>query len=158
VQKAGTDAGKNLAMTSNLQESKSEKKSSGLPKWLMISWLIVFPLAFLLTARFIYEQTYLTWAHGLQMVGFTLAQQGLNFLIPGLLALGLTHVWLLIMVVLVIFSKRYRWPTAFQGLIIAVTVSTLVLNYIPYLWSLSSGHGACRRVQVAKWQPHAHGK
>ena|ERR1022692_249196 len=100
----------------------------------MISWFIVFPLAFLLTSRFIYEQTYLTWAHGLQMVGFALAHQGLDFLIPGMLALGLTHVWLLVVVLLVVVSKRCRRPTTFQAVIIAVTISTLVLTYIPYLW------------------------
>ncbi len=100
----------------------------------MISWCILFPLAFLLTARFVYEQTYLTWAHGLQMVGFTLAHQGLDFLIPGMLALGLTHVWLLIVVVLVVASKRYRRLTKFQAAIVAATVLTLVLTYIPYLW------------------------
>jgi ankyrin repeat protein len=134
VQKERADAGKNLAMTSNRQQLNSEKKPSGLPRWVMISWFIVFPLAFLLIARFIYEQTYLTWARGLQMVGFTLAHQGLGFLIPGMLALGLTHVWLLIVVVLVIVSRRYRRPTAFQAIIISVTILALVLNYIPYLW------------------------
>ncbi len=110
-----TDACENLAMTSNQQQLNSEKSPSGLPRWATIGWCIVFPLAFLLIARFIYEQTYLSWANGLQMVGFTLAHQGLGFLIPGMLALGLTHVWLLIVVVLVIVSRRYRRLTAFRG-------------------------------------------
>jgi ankyrin repeat protein len=129
-----TDACENLAMTSNQQQLNSEKSPSGLPRWATIGWFIVFPLAFLLIARFIYEQTYLTWANGLQMVGFTLAHQGLGFLIPGMLALGLTHVWLLIVVVLVIVSRRYRRLTAFQAVISSVTILSLVLTYIPYLW------------------------
>ena len=121
-------------MTSNRQQLGSKKKPSGLPGWVMICWFIVFPLAFLLTARFVYEQTYLTWAHGLQMVGFTLAHQWLEFLIPGTLALGLSHVWLLIVIVLVTASKRCRRLTKLQAAIVAATFLTLVLNYIPYVW------------------------
>ena len=121
-------------MTSSRQQLSSEKKPSGLPRWVMISWFIAFPLAFLLTARFVYEQTYVTWAHGLQMVGFTLAHQRLEFLIPGILALGLSHVWLLIVMVLVTVSKRCRRLTKWQAAIVAATVLTLVLNYIPYVW------------------------
>ena len=126
--------GKDLLMTSNRLQLTSEKKPSGLPRWLMITWFIVFPPAFLLIARFVYEQTYLTWARGLQMVGFTLAHQGLDLLIPGMLALGLTHVWLLIVMLLVTVSRRCRQLTKFQATVTAATVLTLVLNYVPYLW------------------------
>jgi len=121
-------------ITASHQQMDSENKSSGLPRWVTISWFIVFPFAFLLTARLVYEQTYLTWARGLQMVGFTLAHQGLGLLIFGMLALGLTHIWLLVVVVLFVASKRHRRPKRFQAVIIAVTVATLILNYIPYLW------------------------
>lgn len=75
-------------MTSNRRQSDPENKHLGLPRWVIISWFILFPLAFLLTARLIYEQTYLTWAQGVQMVGFSLAHQGLGFLIFGTLAMG----------------------------------------------------------------------
>ncbi len=121
-------------MTSNRQKLTSEKKPLGLPRWLMITWFIIFPLAFLLIARFVYEQTYLTWVGGLQMVGFTLAHQGLGFLVPGMLALGLTHVWLLIVVMLIAVSRRYRQLSKFQAAVTAATVLTLLLNYVPYLW------------------------
>jgi hypothetical protein len=121
-------------MTSQPKILNSEKKATELPRWVIISWFIIFPLAFILTARFIYEQTYLTWARGFQMVGFSLAHQDIAFLILGIVALGLNHVWLLIVVALVIFSRPHRRPTAFQAVIIVVTVATLALNYIPYLW------------------------
>lgn len=76
----------------------------------------------------------MTWANGLQMVGFTLAHQDLDFLILGMLALGLTHVWLLMVVVYLVGSKRCRRPITIQSVIIAVTGLTLISIYIPYLW------------------------
>ncbi len=119
---------------SNPDHLNSEKKPSGLPKWVTISWLVVFPLAFLLTLRFIYEQTYLTWVNGQQMVGFTLAHQGIGFLILGMLSLGLTHLWLLTVVVLIAASKLGRPLRRLECTIMALTVLTVLLNYVPYLW------------------------
>ncbi len=82
----------------------------------------------------VYEQSYLTWERGLQNTGFSLAHQALGFFILGVLSSGLTHVWLLVVAALVVASKRFRPLTTFQSAVIAATVLTVAMDYIPYLW------------------------
>jgi hypothetical protein len=52
--------------------------------------------AALFAGRIVYESTFLTWRHGIQMVGFSMMHGSWGIL--GLLALFLTLLWLLLVV------------------------------------------------------------
>jgi tetratricopeptide (TPR) repeat protein len=86
-----------------------------------------------LAARLIYEQTYLTWTQGAQMVGFALAHAYAHFLILGLVCLLVSAIVLLALLANVLLRR----PTVaakdwvLMGLLIPVIVSV----FIPYgIW------------------------
>jgi len=61
-------------------------------------WL-AFAGAFPLALRFVYEQTVMTWNHGIQMAGWTLVHTSGGIVVLGILAAILMHGWLLAFVV-----------------------------------------------------------
>ena len=114
----------------------TESKSDRLPLWVIISWCLIFPGAFLLTARLVYEQTYLTWVSGAQMVGFSMAHQQLLFLLWGSISILAIHIWLLIVAVILV-KRRFQLASRWQRKAVGLTALTLVLNYVPYaVWEL----------------------
>jgi len=116
--------------------TKTESKPNQLPLWVIIGWYVIFPGAFLITARFIYEQTYLTWVSGTQMVGFSLAHQQILFLLWGSASLAATHLWLLV-VVIILIKRRLKHASWWQWTVVGLTALTLGLNYVPYAaWEL----------------------
>jgi len=74
--------------------------------WGWLAFLGAFPLAL----RFIYEQTVMTWNHGLQMVGWTLVHTYGGLFVLGILAAILMHGWLVAFVV--IWVRRRKTQTA----------------------------------------------
>ena len=117
--------------------AKTDAKPYRLPPWIIISWCVIFPGAFLIMARFVYEQTYLTWASGPQMVGFHLAHQHLLFLFWGFAATVAAHIWLLI-VAIILAIRRFKLASRWQWIVVGLTVLTLGLNYVPYAaWELA---------------------
>lgn len=116
--------------------TKTEAKPYQLPLWVIIGWCVIFPGAFLITARFVYEQTYLTWASGAQMVGFTLAHQQILFLFWGFASTVAAHVWLLV-VALILVKRRFKLGSRWQWAVVGLTALMLGLNYVPYAaWEL----------------------
>jgi len=87
------------------------------PRWLWVSWCLLYPGTLLLMSRQVYEQTYLTWREGPQMVGFSFVH-----LYPALFVLGASS-----------YFASFLW--------LLVTVITLVLRRLRatwVLWSLSA--------------------
>jgi ankyrin repeat protein len=116
--------------------AKIEAKPDQLPLWVIICWCVIFPGAFLITARFVYEQTYLTWASGAQMVGFTLAHQQILFLFWGFASLVAAHIWLLVVAV-ILAKRRFKLVSWWQWTAVGLTALALGLNYVPYAaWEL----------------------
>jgi ankyrin repeat protein len=116
--------------------AKTEAKPDQLPLWVILCWCVIFPGAFLITARFVYEQTFLTWASGAQMVGFTLAHQQILFLLWGSVSMVAAHLWLFAVAVILVKRRltRIGW---WQWTAVGLTAITLGLNYVPYAaWEL----------------------
>lgn len=96
--------------------------------WLLGALLL--PGAALLVGRLIYEQTYLTWMNGPQMVGFSLIHAGGLIFLIALASFLLIHLWLLgafIFALMIRLSlKGIHW------LLISLTCLTLLLGHLPY--------------------------
>jgi hypothetical protein len=101
--------------------------------WLLGALLL--PGTALLVGRFVYEQTYLTWLRGPQMVGFSLAHTDGPLLLIALASFFLIHLWLpgafIYAIVRRHSMRRSHW------LLISLTCLTLLVNYVPYnTWQL----------------------
>ena len=97
---------------------------------------MIFPGAFLLTARLVYEQTFLTWANGAQMVGFSLAHQQILFLFWGGVSMCAAYIWLFVVAVILV-KRRFKLVSLWQWTTVGLTALTLGLNYVPYAaWEL----------------------
>src|SRR5512143_222870 len=117
--------------------TKVEAKPHQLPLWVIITWCVIFPGAFLITARFVFEQTYLTWARGAQMVGFSLAHQHVLFLFWGSASTTAAQIWLLI-VAAILAKRRFKLASRWQWTAVGLTAFTLGLSHVPYAaWELA---------------------
>lgn len=98
--------------------------------WLRPTWWLCYPGTALLAARLVYEQTYLTWKYGPQMVGFSLAHGG-AFSFAGLAVSALLlHLWVLASV----FGFLWRRGGISRGHAWRVTLAlaTIGVIYVPY--------------------------
>jgi hypothetical protein len=87
----------------------------------------------LFAARLIYEQTLLTWNHGLQMVGFSLFHSGLGLL--GVLCVGLALIWALGTLVIAVLKRP--WISWVDLTLVAVLAACVGLLFVPYeQWKL----------------------
>jgi tetratricopeptide (TPR) repeat protein len=103
---------------------------SPLPKWIRKSGIFALPGSVLLAALLIYEQTYLTWAEGPQMVGFALAHAFTGLSMFGLLS------WLVGAIALISGLayagwKRVRITSVDWSLLVALATFTLWV-FVPY--------------------------
>jgi hypothetical protein len=82
----------------------------------------------LYTGRIVYEQTFLTWQHGPQMVGYGIMHSDAAILY--LLALLLAP--LRVIAVVLVAAYRRTWMSATQLLLIAVVALSYGLGFVPY--------------------------
>ncbi|MGI8732181.1 MAG: ankyrin repeat domain-containing protein [Pyrinomonadaceae bacterium] len=96
-------------------------------------WLtgaVLLPGTALLVGRFVYEQTYLTWLRGPQMVGFSLAHSGGLLFLIALACFLLSHLWLLGAFIYAIVRRQSMRKS--HWLLLSLTCLTLLVNYVPY--------------------------
>lgn len=99
------------------------------PKILTVVWWFVYlPLA-ALEARLLWEQTWLTYTRGEQMIGFSLAHQ-----FPELVLLGLAGwlgclLWCFVALIFIL-RPRYQTPTV-NKVQFALALTTLILPFVP---------------------------
>lgn len=99
------------------------------PKHLTLIWWFVYLPFAALESRLLYEQTWLTYTYGEQMIGFAMAH---NF--PVLLLFGLVGwigcvIWCIVTLVLIV-RRKHQIPIV-SRLQFALTVITLLLQFIP---------------------------
>ena len=87
--------------------------------------------AALFVGRIVYEETFLTWINGPQMVGFAMMHGAVPFfLLAGLIALPGSLLWIVVSLVL-LFRKRFRIPiTDWVPIILLPVLVALLL--VPY--------------------------
>lgn len=106
---------------------------NGFPKWLGISWWLIYPGATGLVARLLYETVYLTWKYGHQLDGgYELIHvYPLSFLI-GALSWLLAWPWLIIALVLILLNRvRLRKLDWIQFVLMFLT---LLMVGVPEKW------------------------
>jgi hypothetical protein len=104
-------------------------RPKSLPKVLTVSWWFVYlPLA-ALEARILYEQTWLTYTRGAQMIGFAMAHQFPELLLFGLAGWLGCVLWCVATLVLML-GQRHPIPTVIR-LQFALAVITLLLPFVP---------------------------
>jgi hypothetical protein len=93
------------------------------------SWWVVYVPFAALEIRLLWEQTWLTWTQGAQMIGFTLVHvYGGFFLLGALGELG-TAVWVLVAAILVVFRRNRL--LAMGKVQFRLAAATLVLALLP---------------------------
>lgn len=100
-----------------------------LPKWLRVTWLCFAPFALLFATRIAWEKTFLTWAHGPQMVGFSLMHIHPGFFLTGLFCSCCLLLWLAIATVFMI--KRRTMPSRKDMLMTALCIFVLAAFIVP---------------------------
>ena len=114
--------------------NKVATSPKGLPLWLvLIGWLLLLCAASL-NARLVWEQTFLTWRNGPQMVGFSLTHQHPEVVLLGFPLMILAHLWLISAAALLIVKKGRAYFTRPQWLLTALTAVTLGVGHVPYDW------------------------
>lgn len=110
-----------------------------------LAWWVLFPGAAVLAARLVFEQTYLTWRYGPQMVGFALAHGGAIVMPLLMLSAALLHVWVLGSTVTLLWHRANVDRSHLLKLALAVLVTGVL--YVPYsMWkSLVIGLGGVRQ-------------
>jgi len=94
----------------------------------------------LFAARLVYEQTLMTWDHGLQMVGFSLFHSGLGLL--GVIFVLLSGVWLLVTLVMLALRKiAFRTSDAALTCAMALAVGLLFVPYGEWMLLMVRLHG-----------------
>jgi hypothetical protein len=125
-----------------------QREPDRLPLWLRILGFIAAPGAVFLAARLVYEQTWLTWRRGPQMVGFALAHSGL--VLPLLLSTLLMLLWCVAVLGRNLWVlgrgksvSRQRWA------VLAAAIALLLVPLVPY--------GTWQRLAVGRLAsgPHA---
>lgn len=98
----------------------------------VLGWLL-FPGAFMIGSRFLWEETFLTWERGPQMVGFSILHTGGPLVLVALLCLLLLQIWLVLAVVILVWGAvRGRRPTRGDVTQLVVVGATLALFMVPY--------------------------
>jgi hypothetical protein len=91
-------------------------------------WFFYIPFA-VLEGRLLWEQTWLTWRRGPQMIGFSLAHQHLEIVLLGVLGGVLTALWVLVVTGLfLVKGQRLRRVGMLQ---LVVSVLTMVIAFLP---------------------------
>ena len=109
-----------------------------IPPKLRQCWWVAILLGGSVTLEQVWEETYLTWQHGPQMVGFTLMHMFPFFAIAGLLGYVGLALWLA--VVAIVFVRRKALPTSKHLPMIILAVLVLVLAQVPYsFWAALGG-------------------
>ena len=99
------------------------------PKLLtLIWWFVYLPLA-ALEARLLYEQTWLTYTRGEQMIGFSMAHQFPELLLFGLAGWLGCILWCIVILVLIL-GRRYKTSTV-SRLQFVLALTTLLLIFVP---------------------------
>jgi hypothetical protein len=95
-------------------------------------WVFTFPGLLILSVRIFYEQFYLTWLQGPQMIGFRFVHTW-GLIVPyAILSALFAHAWLAFCGIL-LAAKKLEKRALFIALLI-VTVITLVPLYLPADW------------------------
>ena len=123
--------------------------SVGFPRpWTIAGYLLLSGVA-LFVGRIVYEETFLTWINGPQMVGFAMMHGAVPIvLIAGLIGLPGSLLWVIVSLVL-LFRRRFRIPLADWVPIILLPVLAALL-FIPY--------GAWEEFTVQIAGPGSHGR
>jgi hypothetical protein len=105
-----------------------------LPLWLRILGVIAAPGAVFLAARLVYEQTWLTWRRGPQMLGFALAHSGLVF--PLLLSALLMLLWCVTVLGRSLWALwRGKSVTRRRWAVLVLAIALMLVFLVPYgIW------------------------
>jgi len=97
--------------------------------WLWVAWWAIYPGTAILLGRQLYEQTYLTWKSGPQMIGFSFVHFYPLLFLFDVLSMMAAHVWLLAVVITLVRQRgRLCWHRWVQA---GLTVATLAIDYVP---------------------------
>jgi hypothetical protein len=107
----------------------SPSHKSVLPKWLRVMWLCAAPFALLFATRIAWEKTFLPWARGPQMVGFSLMHIHPVFFLIGALCSYWLLLWLAIAIVFM--AKGRIMPPMKDMLMVALCLFVLVALIVP---------------------------
>jgi hypothetical protein len=99
------------------------------PKHLTIMWWLVYPLLATFVARLLYEQTWLTYRYGEQMIGFAMIHSFPELLILGLLGWIGCIAWCIVALALIV--RRSHQIQIASKLQLALAVITLLLLFVP---------------------------
>jgi hypothetical protein len=107
------------------------------PGVLLKFWWVAFVLGGALVLEHVWEQTFLTWRHGPQMVGYTLLHVYPEFAILGIIGYYLMFVWLLIATIFLIRRRAFPIPRHLAFLFLPLIAITL--SVVPYSFWASLG-------------------
>jgi hypothetical protein len=108
---------------------QSFEKITG-PTWLLSwSWWFVYLPFAMLEIRLLWEQTWLTWTQGSQMIGFTLMHVYPELLVLGVFCAIGTALWVLVAVIMLGLRRNKLLATGKVQLFLSV--GTLVLAFLP---------------------------
>jgi len=106
----------------------------GLIIWWWLALIAAAPLYF----RLLWEQTFLTWQRGPQMIGFSLGHQHPEVLFLGLVGYVAMCAWLT--VAFAIMLRRRELPKGVQATYLSVTVAAVLIALVPYgFWASLGG-------------------
>jgi len=95
-------------------------------------WL-TFVAASALVVRVVYEQTFMTWQSGLQMLGFTLIHVYPGWFVIGAIGVICAHIWVVAYVALIGYRRVHRNSISPHGWTqFAALTLTVALFYVPY--------------------------
>ncbi|HSE22046.1 MAG TPA: hypothetical protein VLB68_10320 [Pyrinomonadaceae bacterium] len=115
------------SMLQHLMETFDQPKR--FPKVLTVIWWFVYLPLVALEARLLYEQTWLTYTRGEQMIGFSIAHQFPELLLFGLAGWLGSILWCIV-ALLFILRRRYQISTI-SKLQFALALTTLLLTFMP---------------------------
>ena len=121
-----------------LLKKKNFMKKQTLPKWIVVWWWIAIICATPLYLRLLWEQTLLTWKHGLQMVGWTIVHNHTVFFLFGIIGYLLVFTWIPSTgIYILIKRKRLTKSIIFY---FAIPLIAIVLGLVPYgFWASLGG-------------------
>lgn len=99
------------------------------PKLLTVSWWFVYLPLLALEARLLYEETWLTYTRGEQMIGFTMAHKFPELLLLGFFGWAGCLIWCSIALV-VIVRRKHELPLVGRIQLTFAAV-TLLLPFVP---------------------------
>src|SRR5437867_8439819 len=98
-------------------------------RWPWVAWWAIYPGTAILLGRQLYEQTYLTWKAGPQMIGFSFTHLHPELFLLGVLSMVAAYMWLVAVVVRLVRQRgRLHWHQWVQA---GLTVATLAIDYVP---------------------------